>query len=300
MPGAATGISSSSTANVGVGISNPSEKFTVNGSIGMPLQKAIGVGPSNDVFSYDSKTVGNYSLGWYSDSWQTGGPTGYLSSFGGLKFFTARTAAMVISSLNNVGIGVNNPGERLTMGGNIGLPLHSSIGFAPSSDTFSYDGRTIGNYSLGWFLDSWNTGASSVYLSGFGGIKFFTNRAPRMVITEAGNVAIGTVDPKGYRLAVGGNMIAEEVVVKLQSAWPDYVFNTDYGILSLTDLNAYIHANCHLPGVPSAAEVKENGINLGDMNAVLLKKIEELTLYLLQQQKEIEALKQQINQPSSK
>jgi len=291
---------STTTTNVGIGTDNPPEKLSVIGNISVPLQKALGVGPSGDVFTYDSKAIGNYSLGWYSDSWNAAGPSAYLSSFGGLKFFTARTAAMVINQSGNVGIGVANPTDRLvvggntSLGGNVSLPLQSAFGFGVGSDTFSYDGKTVGNYGLGWYTDSWQTGAPSMYVSGFGGIKFFTNRTARIVITTSGDVGIGTVDPKGYRLAVAGRMIAEEVNVKLQSAWPDYVFDSDYTVPSLADLNAYIRMNRHLPGVPSAAEVKDKGIDLGAMDAVLLKKIEELTLYVLQQQKEIEELRKQI------
>jgi hypothetical protein len=105
-----------------------------------------------------------------------------------------------------------------------------------------------------------------------------------------GNVGIGTQDTKGYKLAVAGNMIAESVKVQLQSAWPDYVFEKDYSLPSLEQTEKHIKEKGHLPGIPSAAEVKAEGIEVGDMNAKLLKKIEELTLYLIQQNKKMSAL----------
>ncbi len=109
-----------------------------------------------------------------------------------------------------------------------------------------------------------------------------------------GNVGIGTVDPGSYKLAVAGKMIAEEVDIELQSSWPDYVFQPDYELKTLEQLEQYINTHGHLPDVPTAKQVEENGISLGEMNVLLLKKIEELTLYVIQQQKEIESLKEML------
>ena len=101
-----------------------------------------------------------------------------------------------------------------------------------------------------------------------------------------GTVSIGTAAvPLGYRLAVDGNIVAEEVQVLLSDIWPDYVFEEDYQLRSLEEVEHFIKANKHLPEVPSAADVEKDGQNLGAMNALLLKKVEELTLYLIEQQK---------------
>ena len=110
----------------------------------------------------------------------------------------------------------------------------------------------------------------------------------------AGDVSIGIRDSKGYKLAVAGNMIAESVKVKLQGTWPDYVFAKDYELPSLEETEKSIQQNGHLPEIPSAAEVKDKGINIGEMNAILLKKIEELTLYVIDLKKENEARKKEI------
>lgn len=117
----------------------------------------------------------------------------------------------------------------------------------------------------------------------------------RMTLDPSGNLGIGTNDTKGYKLAVKGKVVAEEVVVKLYGSWPDYVFESDYKMPSLFELNAYILQNKHLPEIPSAVQVEKDGINTGEMNLLLLKKVEELTLYVIQQQKEIEALKSKVN-----
>ncbi|WP_396591852.1 fibronectin type III domain-containing protein [Allomuricauda sp. R78024] len=114
-----------------------------------------------------------------------------------------------------------------------------------------------------------------------------------------GNVGIGTSTiPTDYRLAVSGKIISEELKVQLQATWPDYVFKEGYDLPSLDEVQKYIMENGHLPNIPAAKEVKKHGIEVGEMNRLLLEKIEELTLYVLQlkaenekQQKEIEQLK---------
>nr|WP_068893383.1 hypothetical protein [Pedobacter panaciterrae] len=110
----------------------------------------------------------------------------------------------------------------------------------------------------------------------------------------SGNVSIGTTNPQGYKLAVAGNMIAESIKVKLQATWPDYVFHDEYNLPSLKNVEAFIKLNKHLPEIPSEKEIRKDGQDLGEMNSKLLKKVEELTLYLINQQKEIEILKDKV------
>lgn len=114
---------------------------------------------------------------------------------------------------------------------------------------------------------------------------------PVLITDTDGNIAIGDLATHGYKFAVAGSMIAESVTVKLKSAWPDYVFKSDYKPASLDDVEEYIKANSHLPNIPTAEEVVKEGISLGEMNAKLLKKIEEITLYLIEQSKDIKELK---------
>ncbi|WP_163408513.1 hypothetical protein [Flavobacterium ajazii] len=94
------------------------------------------------------------------------------------------------------------------------------------------------------------------------------------------------VIPAGYTMAVKGKFITEEIKVKEygSSGWPDFVFDKEYKLPSLTEVAHYINTNGHLQNIPSACEVEENGILLGEMNAKLLQKIEELTLYIIQQE----------------
>ncbi|WP_146198873.1 hypothetical protein [Pararcticibacter amylolyticus] len=106
-----------------------------------------------------------------------------------------------------------------------------------------------------------------------------------------GNWGLGTTNPT-HKLTVNGQIRAREIKVENDN-WPDYVFEKQYQPMTLNNLAAYISKNGHLPEIPSATEVKKEGVNLSALNAKMLQKIEELTLYIIDQQKEIESLKRQ-------
>jgi hypothetical protein len=115
-----------------------------------------------------------------------------------------------------------------------------------------------------------------------------------LIVDNAGNVGIGTAAPDAP-LAVKGRIHAKEVKVDVTGALaPDYVFDNDYNLPSLAKVKEYIDKNHHLPEVPSAKEMEAKGVELGEMNLLLLKKIEELTLYVLEQQKQIDELKAKV------
>ena len=112
-------------------------------------------------------------------------------------------------------------------------------------------------------------------------------------VTLNGPVGINTANTtQEYALAVDGGVIATKVRIQLKNDWPDRVFAPDYALRPMEELREYVAVNRHLPGVPSEEEVSEQGIDLGSMQAVLLEKIEELTLYILRQQRDIERLTQ--------
>ncbi|MBV7532983.1 SlyX family protein [Chitinophaga sp. sic0106] len=116
--------------------------------------------------------------------------------------------------------------------------------------------------------------------------------SPAFFVTHMNDVGIGTAYTAGYKLAVAGNMIAERIKVKTAGNWPDYVFTPSYNLPSLKEVESYINTHQHLPGIPSAAEVAEEGLDVSDTQAQLLRKIEELTLYVIEQQKRIEKQEQ--------
>ncbi|MBL0737623.1 hypothetical protein JI750_12025 [Flavobacterium sp. GN10] len=110
-------------------------------------------------------------------------------------------------------------------------------------------------------------------------------------LIENGNVGIGAQNPDS-KLTVAGNIHAQEVKVTVNAGVvPDYVFANDYKLKSLNEVEQYIKKNSHLPEIPSAKELEKNGLMIAEMNMNLLKKIEELTLYIIEQDKKTETLK---------
>ena len=123
------------------------------------------------------------------------------------------------------------------------------------------------------------------------------NAIERLTITKDGAVGIGTITPS-EKLEVNGTIRSKEVKVEA-SGWPDYVFEEDYNLRSLKETEAYIKENKHLPEIPSANEIEANGVQLGEMNMLLLKKIEEMTLHQIEMMKQIKQLQSEIQELKS-
>lgn len=167
------------------------------------------------------------------------------------------------------------------------------------------NGRAAGGISIGLsgsFADRWylynmymlNGQLKEDFNINYGGSN-------KMVIKKNGKIGMGTDDPT-HELAVNGTVRSKEIICDA-NPWPDYVFKKDYKLISLLEVERYIEKNGHLPNIPSAKEVEKEGVALASMNAKLLEKIEELTLYTLEQEKkinfqlqELEVLKNQTTQ----
>lgn len=185
-----------------------------------------------------------------------------------------------------VGIGTNNPGSKLSVR-------------EPSNENVYLD---VENNTVKTFMGAGGAEYGIVGTRSNHDIAFYTNGSEKMRVTSNGNVGIGTGGMQGYKLAVAGNVIAESVNVKLQSSWPDYVFKPDYKLAPLNEVKDFIQVNQHLPDMPSEQQIAREGINLGEINILLVKKMEEITLYLIKsqeqistQQTEINKLKEQLN-----
>jgi hypothetical protein len=175
-----------------------------------------------------------------------------------------------------------------------------------SSATARYDLTT--NTPFSYALSSLHDNGGSPYYqfsvgSGVGTTYFdapefnFRNPAGTLImkITKDGYVGINTDDTKQYQFAVNGSAVFTKVVVKPNAYWPDYVFKESYRLLPLDSLSKYVTANNHLPDIPSSDSVQRQGLDVGNTEAALLKKIEELTLYIIQQNKRLDAQQEQID-----
>jgi hypothetical protein len=127
-------------------------------------------------------------------------------------------------------------------------------------------------------------------------LAFRTNNVERMTILKDGTIGIGTKTTYGYALAVNGTAIFTKAKVKTAGTWPDYVFKPDYKLPDLKDLERYLKEHQHLPDIAPEKTVQREGIDIAEQQAALLKKVEELTLYLIQQNKKIEAQQKEIDE----
>jgi hypothetical protein len=223
--------------------------------------------------------------------------TGYLTFWTKSHNASELTQKMVLDADGKVGIGTASPSEKLevynsnTKAGIISLKsFRNDAGFVDVGRICAKQDST----------EVARIGMPRDFQTYSGYLTFFTKKSnaskltEKMRITASGSVGIGTNDPKGYKLAVAGNTAVDGVLkakeVKVQSdVWADFVFEKDYKLRSLNEVETFIQENRHLPDIPSEEEVKEEGISIGEMNARLLRKVEELTLYLIQQKKALEA-----------
>jgi hypothetical protein len=147
---------------------------------------------------------------------------------------------------------------------------------------------SIGSAYAGWGIsmnhvvenDGYNTYGMALFTTD----SYLTGCTEKMRITGTGNVGIGTANPD-QKLTVKGTIHSQEVVVDMKIL-PDYIFKPAYALPTLADVKIYIDQNHHLPDMPSAEQVARDGLSLGEMNAKLLKKVEELTLYLIREKEE--------------
>jgi hypothetical protein len=236
------------------------------------------------------------------------------------------TQTMSVNSNGRVGIGTFSPSARLkVVGDTITIPVVEAIvayngnahvrGISSSStpaDGWGYGVYSTGGYRGGYFIGDGgtSTGTSAgvqgfasgsggvrygVYGSASGGTESWGGYFPTKTYTN--ELRVGTTNgATGYLVSVGGKLIAEDVKVLPEASWPDYVFNKAYKLMSLEELEAAIAAQKHLPGIPSANEIKEEGIMLGMMQVKTMEKVEENTLYIIQLNNRIKELEKAIEE----
>jgi hypothetical protein len=204
--------------------------------------------------------------------------TGNSNFTGSVNLTIGTIPKLTINSSGNVGVGITSPNAKLDVAGDIRLN-DNKIYLRSGSDGF---------HSLGF-----DATVNGPMLSGFGG-GGLGGPGPNTTVLRwtwdgtTGNVGIGTNTPY-YKLDVCGTMRAKEV--RVETGWCDYVFADDYRLPSLKDVEAYIKANRHLPGVTAGSVIEKDGLELGKTSEQMIKKIEELTLYVIDLQKQVDMLK---------
>ncbi|MGX1931313.1 hypothetical protein [Flagellimonas sp. 2504JD4-2] len=275
-----------STGNVGIGTISPSGKLEIKGGSGEQAQGQIHLvgngetGPGDAYISFyeGSETNSKWSVGVKDHD-------NAFSISHGLTMDAA--PKMIIKDVTGyVGIGTTNPTGKLQVQGEDGEQSQGQIHLVGNGETGPGDAY-ISFYEGSEVNSKWSVGVmdnDNVFSISHG---LTMDASPKLVITDAtGNVGIGTTNPGTYKLAVNGNIRAKEV--KVETGWADYVFKEDYDLPTLEEVAKHIQEKGHLINIPSTKEVEENGIQLGKMNKLLLEKIEELTLYTLAQEKELQ------------
>lgn len=282
------------TSNVGIGTDTPLEAFQIgdrwtfhNGG-----DKVMGYNTHySTTLGYDIRIVSGVAANMR------------FTSAGNIQFSTADTGAadervywrvpLFLSSAGLIGMGTDAPENKLDI----------MTGFADNTETTMFVGQ---DHNTGDNTGRYGIGLSFEHIDGTGAGKLFhidtwhgDTKRESITINYLDYVGIGTTLPDA-KLTVLGDIHAQEVKVDLAVPGPDYVFEETYALPRLSEVAAYVRQNKHLPEVPTAVEMQENGIQLGEMNMLLLKKMEEMTLYMIQLEERNKDLEERVQQLESK
>ena len=289
-----------------IGTENPVKELTINGDLF--IKKTTAGNDTMSIYLFEEGFSGiclNYLA-----------PENRLDING--SYDNAQSNIMTITRAGKVGIGVDTPVNKLDVNGTIGLSKLEYFNKQNGDNYMNIQGTQSINqwlrFRLGGDPPIGRAGITfssydqvHTFLCAFGdGFRInqslevsetpnFANSVTRMIITNAGNVGIGTINPT-YPLTVNGTIRSKKVIV--DTGWSDFVFEDDYSLMPLHSLAKFIEKNNHLPEMPTAKEVESNGISLGEMDAKLLQKIEELTLYVIELKMENEQQQQLIEEQS--
>jgi len=286
-----------SSGNVGIGIISPAYDLDVTKTVAgsdVTINATNGGGTL-----YTTRSVFRSAVSGISAELRTvyGTNAAYFgtTSNSDLYFITNNALGATITHTGDVGIGTASPSALLHLvkanatgigpqiildNSNGGYGDESAVRFASSGGNKAGIRNTLNT-------DSWGSGNII-----FETLNPSNSFGERMRVSSNGNVGIGTTTPS-EKLSVNGNIRSQKMIVT-QSGWPDYVFTSAFKLKPLSEVAKFIEQHKHLPGVPSAKEVEEKGVDVGATEALLLKKMEEMTLYIINQQKDIRKLEGQV------
>lgn len=256
------------TGKVGIGEINPLARLQIthDGADTDPHLKLHATGGAARI-NWTTNTNSNV---WTAQSYLESATT--ANNYWRLEY--GSTPYFYVKGDGNVGIGTSSPDTKLQVVGSENDGTIAALKITNGSQNMLLDGNEIDALATGLYLNH-NTALNVILATG------------------GGKVGIGTSTPDN-KLDVLGIIRANEVIV--ETGWADYVFNEDYQLKPLDEVEAFIKENKHLPSVPSAANIQEKGAHVAELMTKMMEKIEELTLYSIQQKKEIDALKKRLDE----
>jgi len=262
------------TGNVGIGTADPSYKLDVNAGTGVGARIRNGTNYIN---------IGGIGSGTsYIKGYENTVAFGNGLGSGSTTLIAGNAERLRISSAGNFGIGTTSPGAKFDIVG-----AYNNLSLRITNDTYN-----------DWVLQKRRSDNSQLFgikeTGSNGSMSFVSNDTVRMTVARGGNVGIGIIAPQ-YLLDVAGTIRAKEVIVTV-NGFPDFVFEKTYNLPKLQDVDNFIQSNGHLPNIPSAMEVEKNGMGMADLQVKLLQKVEELTLYAIEQHKLVSEQQKRIEQ----
>ncbi len=279
------------SGRLGLGTSSPMNKLHIeNGDLRITNDEGTGGdGKASIIFSEASNEAKAHArITYHGDD--VDGQENYLG-FGLADDASKDFSQMVIKRTGNVGIGITDPNVKLVVNGAMTVgkfndPTHGKIMIKGDG---AGQGLTVWNESGATTLRLWADAETNM-----GFLTRGDNAEKGIALGLNGNIGIGTTKPK-EKLSVNGTILAKEIVVSTKAEdWPDYVFEDEYPLRKLSDVESFIKVNKHLPDMPSADEIAKEGARLAEMNKRLLQKVEELTLYLIEKDKEVKGLNEKV------